>query len=292
MKKDLVSVIAAATLLLGGAATQSGCTTMLERAKVNNAIEHRERSLRSDLEEIAKSVHCIRQTVEYRKAGAAPGSPTETKTWFGTAFAYTKRDGYTYLVTNHHVVDSPKEIPILKIMPGVLTIDNYVKVSEKLELVDDRHDTKKEDDIAVEKVDSTKVPDAAVIRTRSNLYVASSYIRDDTIRPKRWEDAYVVGFPAAMFQNGTKGIVSQPGYAWPKEGIVDVLDLHVLGGNSGSPYFIRRGNDLYWGGIIEAHMGGNGSALTIGVPLREFSGMLTKYSQSPVVVPRGDAKKR
>lgn len=292
MKKDLVSVVAAAAFLIGGAATQSGCVTMMEQAKINSAIEHREHSLRKDLEDIAKSVHCIRQTVEYRKAGAAAGDPTETKIWHGTAFAYTKRDGYTYLVTNHHVVDSPKEMPILKIMPGALTIENYVKVSEKLELVDDKNDKKKDDDILVEKVDSTKVPDAAVIRTRSNIYVASSFIRDDTIRPKRWEEAYVVGFPAAMFQNGTKGIVSRPGYDWPGEGTVDVLDLHILGGNSGSPYFIRRGNTLYWGGIVEATMSDRGSALSIGVPLREFSGMLAKYSHSPVVVPRGDGKKK
>jgi S1-C subfamily serine protease len=290
MKKKMMSLIAAAALSLGVAMPNSGCVTALTQATVNRAVENRERSIREDLEEIAKSVHCVRQTVEYRKDGAPATDLAETKVWYGTAFAYTKRDGYTFLVTNHHVIDSPKQIPVLKIAGGAISLDMYVKASEKLELVDDKDDAKKDDDVLVEKVFSEKVPDVGIVRTRSNLYVASSFIRDETIRPERWEEAYVVGFPAAKFKSGSRGVVSRPGYSWPGEGTVDVLDITVLGGNSGSPYFVRRGNTLYWAGIIEASMGGGGAALTLGVPLREFGGNLAKYATSTAGV-RGDGKK-
>ncbi|MBW2971818.1 serine protease [Candidatus Woesearchaeota archaeon] len=280
MGKKILSTIAAAVLAAAVGAPQTGCVASY--ARVVSAVEQRDAGVREDLDEIVRSVHCVRTVTEYRLDGAPEGAPTKTRRGHGTAFAYEHRDGFTYLVTNAHVVDDPETITEVELVPGpgglALSVSTYRKVSERTYLVDYAGDTDDSDDVEVEEVSKDEELDIAVVRTSERLPVSDSYITDPSIRPEAGEDVFVVGYPRGRFSAVTEGIVSHPDYIDPEDGEhLDVIDITSTFGNSGSPYFVRRGDRLYWAGTMGKIMPYGGTPVTLftlGTPLRAFSGML------------------
>ncbi|MBN1543873.1 trypsin-like peptidase domain-containing protein [Candidatus Woesearchaeota archaeon] len=282
MVKKSLSILAAAFLAAAVGAPQVGCVSTY--ARTVNAIEARDARVRDDLGSIVDSVHCVRTVAEYRLDGAPEGAPTETRTGHGTALAYAYRGGYTYLVTNVHVVDDPERITEVELVPGpgglAIVLNTYTKVSERTTLVADAGDTDDSDDILVEEVAKDAELDIAVVRTPQRLTISDSYVADRSITPCLGEEVYVVGYPRGRFSAVTRGVISHPDYFDPEDNEhLDVIDITSTFGNSGSPYFVRRGDQLYWAGVMGQIMTYRGTPVTLftlGTPIRAFAGLLDR----------------
>lgn|GEM_PF-3829505 len=282
MVKKSLSFLAAALLAAAIGAPQAGCVSTY--ARVITAVEARDAHVRDDLDSIVDSVHCVRTVAEYRLDGAPEGAPTERRVGHGTAFAYAYHDGYTYLVTNAHVVDDPDQITDVELVPGpgglAIVINTYTKFSERTALVADANDSNEADDIVVEEVAKDAELDIAIVRTPQRLSVSGSYVADRSITPHVGEEVYVVGYPRGRFSAVTRGIVSHPDYFDPEDNEhLDVIDITSTFGNSGSPYFVRRGDQLYWAGIMGQIMTYRNTPVTLftlGTPIRTFADLLDR----------------
>jgi S1-C subfamily serine protease len=240
-------------------------------------------------------VFCLRTKVEYKRVGAEPGEKSRNRTVHGTAMAYAKAGGYTYLITNAHNFGDDK-IFTFGMTPGKnginLTLDKLVKNKEHSTLVTNVFDKDKSDDIKVEPVARDKDLDIAIVRTKADIPVAKSYIKGLKVAPERGDDVYVIGFPRARFNATTKGVVSTPNHKYAGKRY-DILDVTSTFGNSGSPYFFRRGAVLYFGGVVRAIMPyprSNATNFTMGIPFKRLSKLLYG-SVSPVGRQGGDKKK-
>jgi S1-C subfamily serine protease len=284
MGKKLVAGIAAAVLSLTVSGPQSGCASF--QTRTGTAIEARESRMQEDLDDIVSSVYCVRTKTEYMLEGAPEGTPPVVKSGHGTAFAYERRDGYTYLVTNVHVVDDPEKLQEIEITPApggfAIALKTYVKVSERTYLVDNAGDENALDDIEVDEVSKNSELDIAVIRTSKAVHVADSYVRDTSISPHLGEEAFVAGYPRGRFSAVTRGMVSHPDFVDEDGEHLDIIDVTSTFGNSGSPYFIRRGDRLYWAGTmgkIMPYRESSATMFTLGTPLRLYADMLDDVPQ-------------
>jgi S1-C subfamily serine protease len=295
MKKGLVSMIAAASLAMGVGGSGSGCAVVVESAKVHTIVGERERSVRQDLEDIARSVFCVRNTIKYRRVGAGLDEKPLERTIYGTATAYANHHGSTYLVTNNHVAKGDDTYHALSIVEvnGQLAIMfvEYAKMSDNITLVDNRLDKDGSDDVRAETVKSDKDVDIAVIKADADLHVAVNYIRHDFVQPKVWDKVYVIGYPKGLMKSRVEGRVSNTSLRLPNEKrSYHALDITGTFGNSGSSYFFRKGDQLYWGGVINAILPFPYTrSPMLGIPLKNFSDILAvAYSPSPVGRPRGE----
>jgi len=275
----MMSYLAAAAFALGISAPAVGCVPV--QTRIDNAIESREGRIARDLGDIVDSVYCVRTRTEYALDGAPEGTPTVSQAGHGTAFAYGRRDGHVYLVTNAHVVDDPETFREVEMVPGpggfAVVVNTYTKVGEHTYLVDNVSDDDPSDDIEVEEVAKDDALDIAVIRTDSDIHVAGSYVRETGMHAHLGEDVYVVGYPRGRFSAVTRGMVSHPDFVDEDGERLDVLDVTSTFGNSGSPYFVRRGGTLYWAGTmgkIMPYRGNSATMFTLGTPLRLYSGLL------------------
>jgi ABC-type proline/glycine betaine transport system ATPase subunit len=90
--------------------TQINCTTIINPTEsyVMHVIEKRDETIRTNLEDIMQSTHQLVHNTTYEREGASEGTPLWNHNIEGTAFAYAQKDGYTYLITNSHlVIDAP-----------------------------------------------------------------------------------------------------------------------------------------------------------------------------------------
>ena len=89
---------------------------------------------------------------------------------------------------------------------------------------------------------------------------------------KYGEEIYVAGFPGGMFKAMTKGVVSNPLRNF--RGIkTNILSVRIMQGNSGGPFFAKRGNKYVWMGLVRAYiLNGRGlnSELVMAVPSNEI----------------------
>ncbi|HII71198.1 TPA: hypothetical protein HA265_00405, partial [Candidatus Woesearchaeota archaeon] len=95
---------------------------------------------------------------------------------------------------------------------------------------------------------------------------------------RRGDEAYILGYPKALVRAQTKGIVAEPGFKASDGSRYDALDVTGTFGNSGSPYFIRRGKTLYWAGTVGAlipHRESHTSLFMLGIPIRQYKDLLT-----------------
>lgn len=263
---------------------QVNCPTMIKptEAQIIQTIEKRDRTIRKDLEDIMQSTHCLVHEVKYKLEGAPEGTPLFDDWGNGTAFAYAKKDGYTYLVTsNHLVIDEPKvkveAVPIPgSMVPQILV---YKKTEEKLKLAKNIKEKDSLDTIKVEIVARDKENDIAILRTKEKLYVSNHYILDPNFQPQLEDELFLLGFPEGFGPYLTKGSIANLNDK--RQGkTYNAMDVTSSFGHSGSPYFIRRGDKLYWTGLYKAiwlRKGAKVPLLEFGVPIKDFVGLLNKY---------------
>jgi S1-C subfamily serine protease len=278
MKKAL-SVIAGALLAGTITCTQPACLSP-NMAVLDSPIDIRPRQeydARKDLEDILKSVHCVRTSGTYVKEGT---STPEVRKGYGTAFAYAYEGGYTYLVTSAHVVTTAESAVEIEIEVGPkgnqVTVTKSKRIAESYVLVDDADDEDASDDVALETVAKDKQLDIAVMRTRKRLHIARSYVKDYSIRPVTGDEVYLTGFPRGLFKAATKGMISHPDVKVNDERL-DILDVTGTFGNSGSPYFVRRGDSMYWAGTVGkifTYRNSTATMFSIGTPIRLYHKML------------------
>ncbi|MBI5398525.1 hypothetical protein HZB03_03605, partial [Candidatus Woesearchaeota archaeon] len=107
MIKKHTSIVALAALVGLSAAGSGGCGAALG----DSAVRGNMRAYDS-LEDIMKSVHCLKVSTEYvpllpSGASASAGSKKPTvRNQAGTAFAYAQNAEYTYLVTANHLIET------------------------------------------------------------------------------------------------------------------------------------------------------------------------------------------
>lgn len=287
MKKTL-STIAAALFAVTIGTADIACTRPEPRTaddiddeRVARVIDAREHRIRESLDDIARSVRCVRTRTTYAPRDN-PAGPVRVRRSHGTAFAYERRDGYTYMVTNVHVMEDPEEvvIPDISVEGGSLVINRvtYRRVGSSIgTLVDNGSDDDSSDDIPVEVVARNPDLDIAVIRTRHDLHISDRFIRDDGFSPEINDELYVIGFPQGWQRTVTRGSVANPYHVDDGEDL-NIMDVTATYGNSGSPYFIRRGEDLFWAGTMgQGRLYNDLSRVTLfilGTPIRAFYDML------------------
>ena len=219
----------------------------------NSFVEYSE-----DLERISKSVYCIRNTAVYGKSmytddGKSLEINAQGASW-GTAYAFKRQDGFTYLLTNYHVIFN-------SLIGGW---DREAKLTkEKLEVVDNIRDDFKEDDIPLELVASAPEKDVALIRTKAELpfYEPQILVRDSL---KERDKTILIGYPLGETKTVTEGIVGNvydPDREYDRDMRVKmdhvdfIVDCASNPGNSGSPAFVIRNGEYYFEGLLHEGYG-------------------------------------
>jgi len=285
--KKMISTLAAALFAVSIGSTQPGCVASRDlRPSVIDIVSQMESHTTQDLENIVRSVRCLRSKALYLLdiESASPAPPTKSRTGHGTAFAYMHKGGYTYLITNTHVVQDPEELVEITLSPGPepgtagISVSRYLKIAQVNQLVDDASDDDDSDDIDLEVVATNEELDIAVVKTRSFIPNFGAYLVDTGIEPEVGEEVYVVGYPRGRYSAVTRGIIAHPDHIDDDDGEhLDILDVNSTFGNSGSPYFVRRGGALYWAGImgkISTYPESRSTMFTLGTPISTFADML------------------
>jgi S1-C subfamily serine protease len=250
MKKKLINLIAAATLLAG---TGTACVPM-QHVPVNNYNHPQYSEQKVTLDDLISSSYCLLSQREYQDSAGN----TFNAGGYGSSFAYREVDGFSYLITNQHVVGELEQN-----LNG--TIYNRDKVDIKI--IDSKFDNNKDDDIPLEIVFESEELDLAILRTDQKLNFLPEKNLNLNSDLEFGEEIYLIGYPLAMFPSVTEGIVANPGlypFHYEFEDKVNgltvpnsarkVLDLSANPGNSGGPLFVKKDGQLYWAGIISAYL--------------------------------------
>ena len=294
MSKKTISTIAAAVFAASLGASQQSCTVpnVITRADISQAVEQIQNRFREDLDDMLHSVYCLRITADYRREGAPELFGPESRLSHGTAFAYAKKDGYTYLITNAHMAikaDELKErLPVFDATPDGVEIKIqeivYKKQREEVKIVTNKFDTRDADDIKLELVVADKENDVAILRTKKDLYVSDRYLIDRDFRPEVNDKVFLLGYPANYHPLATEGSVAHTTYAIAGGQTFTALDVRSAFGSSGSPYFIQRGDKLYWAGLFARIMTYDMTRVPLfelGIPIDRFADLLDNHQ--PVV---------
>lgn len=239
MKKLLASIAAAATIF-----TAPGCTSVYQAVQTQQQI-----SRESALEDILRSVVCIRNTATYVNQ---QDQQVVKRAIFGTGFVYKREDGWSYLTTNNHVGNQPEkeEVPNFFDMSHP---DIWTKVKEELSIVDNRADQNSADDIPLSVVRNDEELDTLVMKTKTALHVAHSY-HLGTIQEHVGDPVYVVGFTLGFAGGVTEGTIYNPSVKIDGNEYT-MLDITTQPGHSGSPVFVKgTDNELYLVGQIRMCM--------------------------------------
>ncbi len=251
MKSKLVNIIAAVTLLTG---TGTACVPM-QYTPVNNYPSQNEiTEKRITLDDLISSSYCLLSEREYQD----DAGNVIHRGGYGSSFAYQHVDGYSYLITNQHVVGEFEQN-----VNGVV----YDRENVSMKIIDSKFDNNKDDDIPLEVVFESKELDMAILRTDHKLNILPENNLQLKSELKYGEEVYLVGFPLGMFPAITEGIVANPGkypfhyeFEDKKNGLTvsnstrKVVDISANPGNSGGPLFVKKEGQLYWAGIISAYL--------------------------------------
>jgi S1-C subfamily serine protease len=247
----LVNLIAAATLLVG---TGTACVPM-QCVSINNYNSTQEISERRvNLDDLISSTYCLLSEREYQDQAGN----TFNAGGYGSSFAYRDVDGYSYLITNQHVVGGFEQN---------INGTKYDRTKVDIKIIDSKFDNNKDDDIPLEIVFESEELDLAILRTDQRLNFLPENNLQLSSDLKYGEEIYLVGYPLGMFPATTAGIVANPG-SYPfryefedqKNGLTvpnssrKILDLTANPGNSGGALFVKKDNQLYWAGIISAYL--------------------------------------
>ncbi len=253
MKKTLTSIITGIGLfgLISCGSIQKPNSYLNQKEN----IEHKQTE--NSLDQIIESVHCLRSKITY-------DDPSHNVEGHGTGFSYQRKDGYTYILTNQHVIGKPEILKItrnIKEKNGKLELEiKFKKIKRKkslVNIVDFNDDKNPKDDISLELIYENKTLDLAVLRTKKKLKTLDKKYFGDSRTLKRGEAVYLTGYPLGKFSFVSDGIVGNPG-KYPKGSEFDdkiyikLLNMDVNFGNSGSPFFVKRNGKFYWMGMVGA----------------------------------------
>jgi hypothetical protein len=214
---------------------------------------------------------------------------------YGTGFIFAEKDGWAYVVTNHHVANDD------------LVYFGAKKFIEVNEIVENINDMNRKDDIALEFIGSSAKRDIAMLRVRkdalesANATFKKSYdvyrgpIGDSSTLQKG-DKIVVEGYPLALLKATAEGVVSSPeyddehaDYGWKHKDVV--IDTAINPGNSGSPAF-RRNPDgsLEWVGQV--HAGYRAEGLKLFVQINEFKDEITRLSMTGDAEPKFESTQK
>ncbi|MDP3990474.1 MAG: trypsin-like peptidase domain-containing protein [archaeon] len=210
-------------------------------------------TLQDKLEDIRKSVSCIRQEVEYVK-----GNATYPVIMHGTVFVYKIIDGEEYLITNNHVVSETPDT--FSPEAGVV----LTKQKDLVKLVLSSEDKNTEDDVILERMKGRMsgfneerkrdvVYDTFMLKVgnpKENLYQSNAYKVDFKFKPRINDSVYVFACRESMGIFLLRGFVSNESYNSNDESDALALDMSTEHGSSGGPVFIEREGQLYLAGHI------------------------------------------
>lgn len=265
MKKTLEKIAALAFVAAMGG-MQPGCTTAVTKPSeadietyIIQTIENRDEAVRKKLDDVLYSVYRFEVKGEYQPEGAPENSPKLVISFPANAFAFAYRDGYTYLATNAHIIimalPDKKRQKSIKINPD-LTITAgpevvYKKISQQFKIPKENSQPPAAADIKLETVIVDKKLDIAILKAKNELYVSNKFLLDKNLEPRLGDEIFLLGYLGATdLPTSTKGNMPQVNLELLNKQKVDMLDVTSNFGNSGSPYFIRRGDKLYWAGIF------------------------------------------
>lgn len=252
------------------AVVNSGCVgSCCADDQVNLSQEQLEERVQAAVKDIGRSVRCVRVTSKYSEVISAkdlsglglPTSPLaldmtpepETKKQFqyGSALAFSRDEQYTYLITAYHVVN-PDNI-IFEPSEGI-----FRRTSFQVSLVDNKFDKNASDDVMAEVMEGYPEEDIAILRTKEYQYVSTVYSPLDTDQLRVGEDVYIFGYPKAITSFVSTGkIGNTTGVAHYDDEDFKcpvMVDAPAIGGNSGGPLFVRRGDRLYFVGVVRGMM--------------------------------------
>jgi serine protease Do len=237
--------------------------------------------------------YCLRTTATYECLSYAPdGSVRRARknvVAHGTAFAYRKSAGDTYLVTNEHVAS----------WPAVTDEDHHVEdvppgckmIAESMKIVDDEEDGYDANDVALTRVVTDPALDVAVLKTHATLRLIPWKIG----RSSGLHVGNVVavhGFPLGAFPATNTGKVVTVGdhdtsRDW--DHLDFVVDALLSPGNSGSPVLAVscRTGEYELVGVYHAGYTG-GSALNVVVGVDQLHELMTNFKRVPRVSDGGD----
>lgn len=177
----------------------------------------------------------------------------------GTGLAYREADdGYYYVLTNSHLSGQAE----VKDAQGTV----FKKKSSFASIVDSIADYNFLDDIILETVFESTELDIAVLRTTEKLKTLDEDYIGDSDTLKYGDEVYLAGYPEGLFPIVTKGIIANPG-KYPVHYLVEdeknglavpissrkVIDITLNAGNSGSPFYVKRGDKINWMGIARGY---------------------------------------
>ena len=249
LKRGIVSLLAAGGLFL----TANNCCTVSSFDDSQQVRSEQEQGITS-LEQLVKSTYCLDSDFIYEDDKGnilTPGA-------YGSAFAYREVDGFTYLITNQHVLGNYEmELAGRKLK----------RIAQRTKIIDSQFDKDTSDDIPLETIFESESLDLAIVRTKAKLNVLPEKYFGDSSTLRYGEKAYLIGYPMALFPTVTSGIIANPGdYTHVVEVdepqlnltvtsvVKKVLDLSVNPGNSGGPFFVERDGRFYWMGIVNAYV--------------------------------------
>ncbi|MBR9683443.1 trypsin-like peptidase domain-containing protein [Candidatus Woesearchaeota archaeon] len=278
--KKVTSTLAAVLFAIGLGGTQLSCAPTYQQ--IVTSIEQRDTKVRQDLEDISRSVYCVAIDSKY----ALKDNPevSETYRFTGTAFAYAKKGEYTYLITANHVVTRPSELIQTRVNldftgllpPRELERLVYQKTQEEIRLVDNFYDHTSFDDIKLElfAVDTEK--DIAILRTKQEIHVSNKYSVDLDLKPQLGNQVFLSGYLKGDNHLTTEGTVVNLHQNFQEKEFL-AIEVTATTGNSGSPYFIRKGDRLYWAGIctaIQPYKNTSIPIFSLGFPIQNFDYLL------------------
>jgi|SRR5579871_1149473 len=232
--------------------------------------------------------YCLRTTATYECLSYATDGTVrrarKTVVAHGTAFAYKRAGGETFLVTNDHVASWPAvtddEHKVDEVPSGCKMVVEAAKI------VDDESDGYEANDVGLTRVVADPAIDLAVLKTRAPLNVIPWRIgRSSALHVGNV--VAVHGFPLGAFSATNIGKVvntADHDTARDWDHVDFVVDALLSPGNSGSPVLAvscRTGEyelvGVYHAGYV------NGSALNVVVGVDQLRDLMTTMKRAPRV---------
>jgi S1-C subfamily serine protease len=192
----------------------------------------------------------------------------------GTAFAYELAGNETYLLTNEHVASWPEVTDGQHRIDGVP--EGCKRMEDKLRIVRDERDDFEPGQIALTRVASDPLLDAAILKAGQRLNVMP-YRVGKSAGLRQGNAVVVRGFPLGVMQAVSGGKIVNPYDRDQEQGwdhVDFVVDALLSEGNSGSPVLAVscRSRDLELVGMYHAGYKGHGALnVVVGVDqLAEF----------------------
>jgi len=195
----------------------------------------------------------------------------------GSAFAYELAGNETYLLTNEHVASWPEVTDTQHRIDGVP--EGCKRVEDKLRIVRDERDDFEPGQIALTRIASDPLLDAAILKAGQRLNVLP-YSIGKSAGLRQGNAVVVRGFPLGVMQAVSGGKIVNPYDRDQEQGwdhVDFVIDALLSEGNSGSPVLAVscKSRDLELVGMYHAGYKGHG-ALNVVVGIDQLAEFMRK----------------